>query len=400
MSGNLLHTLPDTSAKAAVIARSKQLTDFKWTPLRDVPTYINKVGNTVLPANVELSGFPYSSMEQTDKFFNENVSFESFLTAISNPNSKLYAAGYGAFNCCNFGIVCNGLVRYALGIRRRISTKRWYSIPGMRLIAKHGEYTADDIELCDVLYAFGEGRSHVALITDILKDENGSIVEIEVSEAVRPTCRRACYTVDAYFEKYRVFDLVRYDLIENVPLFDPELDNLLFESGLEKKTPKICVDNGNKSNYLAGEEVVFSVFGDEEDVVEIYCNGTLIEEIRVGARATFPRRFSRGYYEARLKEAKESVFFCVNRAKIEFSVENEILSVKADPRDASSKILYMDFRENNGTLFASLAKYEELTDEEKQIGCFKRPIPSDGYNFRVYFENSYGVWVHPMTNIK
>ena len=27
------------SAEAAVIARARQLTDFRWTPLRDVPTY-------------------------------------------------------------------------------------------------------------------------------------------------------------------------------------------------------------------------------------------------------------------------------------------------------------------------------------------------------------------------
>ena len=58
MSENLISTLPDTPAKAAVIARSKQLTDFKWTPLKEVPTYLRNVGNTVLPAGVEVSGFP------------------------------------------------------------------------------------------------------------------------------------------------------------------------------------------------------------------------------------------------------------------------------------------------------------------------------------------------------
>ena len=89
MSQNLIRTLPDTSAKAAVIARSKQLTDFKWTPLRDVPTYLRNVGNTVLPAGVEVTGFPYSSTELTDKFLCENVSFESFLTAVSNPDSLI-----------------------------------------------------------------------------------------------------------------------------------------------------------------------------------------------------------------------------------------------------------------------------------------------------------------------
>ena len=59
----------------------------------------------------------------------------------------------------------------------------------------------------------------------------------------------------------------------------------------------------------------------------------------------------------------------------------------------------MDFRVA-GEGCASLARYEELTAEEKQIGEFSRPIPSGGYNFKVYFKNEYGVWVHPMKKIK
>ena len=398
MSENLFHTIPDTPAKAAVIARSRQLTDFKWTPLRDVPTYLKTIGNTVLPAGVEVTGIPYSSTELKDKFITENVSFESFLTAVANPDSLIYSIGYGAYSCCNYGIVCNGVARYALGIKIRVSTKCWETVPGMRYVAKQGEYTAEDIELCDVLYACWSGRSHVALITDLLRDESGKIVEIEVSEAVRPSCKRRQFTVEEYFEKYKIFALMRYDYLESVPPFDNELDEVL-NSGLDKKTPKISVNGGNKSNYLASDEVIISVFSDDNDVVEVLCNGKLVEEIKVGPRAVIPKRFDRGYYEARLKNANESVFFCVNKAKIQFSVENDILTVKADPCDEKSEIHYFDFR-IAGIGCASLAKYEELTDEEKQSGCFSRPIPSDGYNFKVYFKNEYGIWVHPMKPIK
>ncbi len=392
-------TLPDTRAKKAIIARSRQLTDFKWTPIRDVPTYLRTVGNTVLPAGVEVTGFPYSSTEQTDKFFTENVSFESFLSAIPNPDSKLYIPGQGAFNCCNFGIVCNGLVRYAFGIERRVNTKCWPTIPGMRCVAKRQEYKVDDIELCDVLYAYGEGRNHVALITDILRNENGKIALVEVSEAIRPLCARRQFAPEEFYEKYKLFALYRYDLIDTVPDFDDELDRLLWESGIENKTPQISVDNGNKSNYLFGEEILISVFSDEPDVIELYKNGELIEEIKFGARAMIPRRLGRGYYVAKLKNANESVEFCVNKAKIGFSVEDGNITVTADPCDEKSEILYMDFRVD-GIGYASLAEYEELTQEEKTDGRFTRAIPFDGKNFRVYFKNKYGVWVHPMTKIQ
>lgn len=393
----LYSTLPDTKAKAAVIARSRQLTDFKWTPIRDVPTYLRTVGNTVLPAGVEVTGFPYSSTELKDKFFTENISFETFLTAIANPDSKLYAPGHGEFNCCNFGIVCNGLARYAFGIDRRVSTKKWDTISGMRCVARRQEYKVDDIELCDVIYAFGEGRSHVALITDILRDEDRRVAKVEVSEAIRPSCARRQFTPEEFYEKYKLFGLWRYDLIESVPEFDEKLGRL-FKSGIDKITPEITVDNGNKSNYLVGEEILISTFTDSDGVIELYRNGELAEEIKFSGRTMIPRSLGRGYYIAKIKNTDKSVEFCVNRAKISFSVENGDITVNSDPSDEKSEIVYMDFRVA-GEGCASLAKYEELTDEERRNGVFKRPIPSDAENFKVYFRNSYGVWVHPMIKI-
>ena len=394
----LISTLPSNAAEAAVIARSKQLTDFKWTPLRDVPTFIRAIGQTVLPAGGEVTGFPYSSTELQDKFIAENVSFETFLSAIANPHSKLYQSGHGAFGACNYGIVCNGLVRYALGIRRRVSTSCWYTIPGMREIKPRGEYTVDEIRLCDVLHAFGEGRNHVSPITDILRREDGDIAEIEVSEAVRPTCKRARYTPEVFYEKYKLFSLCRYDKLGDAPPLDEQTDRLLWESGIDKITPKITVDNGNKSNYLMGEEVLISVFANESDTVELFRDGELIKSYSVGKRAMIACKLERGYYVAKLKTAGARVEFCINRASLRHEVKDGIIAVYADSCDSQSKILYADFRQA-GIDVAAISKYEELTHEEKTSGKFSRKIPDDGKHFKVYFENAFGVWTHPMTRI-
>ena len=93
------------------------------------------------------------------------------------------------------------------------------------------------------------------------------------------------------------------------------------------------------------------------------------------------------------------VEFAVNRAKIDYTVTGEMITVNADPCDEKSTIVYADFRQA-GVGCASLEKYEELTDEEKQSGTYTRPIPQGGENFKVYFENEYGVWVHPMIKIE
>ncbi len=394
-------TLPKTPQEKAALQRSRQLTEFRWTPVRDVPTFTNADGQIVLEAGVEVKGFPYASTELNDKFFTENISFETFLSAIANPHSKLYQPGHAALQACNYGIVCNGLVRYALGIERRVSTKRWYTIPGMRMVAKSGEYLAEDIKLLDIIYAFCDSEKHVALITDILRDDSGNIIEIEVSEAVRPYCKCRRFSVDDYFKRYKRYDLCRYDKFDEVPLLNLKDDDILWNSGIEKVAPKISVDNGNKSNYLVGDEVVLSIFGEEKDTVLIHKNGELITEYLVTGKAVFPLVLERGYYVATLKNANESVEFCVNEAEISYEVNDGVITINANPHDTHSKIVYMDFREKSvrHPKCASLSKYEELSESEKESQTFSRPIPEDAENFKVYFKNEYGVWTNKMTKI-
>ncbi len=81
-----IHTNPITRGEQIAIAKARQLTDFKWTPLRDITTYTIKDGYAVIPAGKEVSGFPYSSTEATDKFIAENVKFDTFLSTIPNPD--------------------------------------------------------------------------------------------------------------------------------------------------------------------------------------------------------------------------------------------------------------------------------------------------------------------------
>lgn len=393
----LISNPPKTKAQEGVLKRARQLTDFKWIPIRDIPTYTRKEGHWLFPAGKELTGLPYSSVEVEDRFITENVSFESFLSAIANPHSKLYQVGHGEHGAPNFGVVCNGLVRYALGIPYRVSTKRFLTIPGMKLIAKFGAYTAQDIELFDVLYSFGNGVNHVELITDILRDETNEIVEIELSGATRPLCIRRRLSVSDLFEKFKGYDLCRYEYLESIP-YDESVDDLLWNSHLEKMPPRITVDNGNNSNYLVGEEVLLSVFSDSSDTVELFCGETPLRTYQVGASAMIPLMLPRGYYTARLQASGESVSFCVNCAEVEHRVENGVITLSVEPCDPNSEIIYMDFREK-GKRAAPLASYEVLSEEERRSGRFSRAIPQDAEHYKIYYRNKYGVWTHPMKKI-
>ena len=395
----LISTQPQNEGERAALTRSHQLTELVWTPVRDIPTYIKKK-NCVLPAGVPVKGFPYASTEKTDKFITENVSIRTFLSAIKNPHSKLYQPGQAQYYTCNYGIVCNGLARYAFGIPYRVSTKCWETIPGMRRVADHGCYTAEDICLLDVLYAFGEGRNHVALVTDILKDESGAIREIEVSDAVRPSCRRVRYDLDTFFEKWKLFHLDRYDYLADVPPVN-EADAALLRGYIDGAEPNaIEVDNGDFSNYLLGQIAVISTFIEGEDTVEIFREGEIVETYDISGKTV--RSFepeARGYYTARLKNNGAEVKFAFLSAKNDFEIDGDTITVKADPRDEASEIHYMDFR-IPGQSPGALAKYEVLTEEERCRGIITRKIPSDAGSFKVYYRNPYGIWTHPLTPIE
>ena len=412
----LIGTKPDSKGKEAAIYRSRQLTDFRWTPAGDIPTFLKATGKTKFPAGKEQTGMIYSSTEPTDKFITENISFETMLSIIANPDSALYKKDINGHNnsWAYFGIVCNGLVRYALNIRRRYSTKRWPTVPGMRKIADEGCYTAEQIELCDVLFSYGKGRNHVALITDILRDETGKICKIEVSEATRPVCMRRQFDVDTYFEVFDIFALWRYDFVDGVPMPD-ETDDRRLKQGVSG-IPVIAVDYGNKTNYRTYEDVVISAFTEGKNEIEICCGDEVIEKVVIVGRGNISRRFARGYYTVKHIPSGESVEFCVAEPQISHSANNGMITVKADSCDPNSKILYMEFREisqgalrkalgkmDEGAYYsdqcASLSKVEELTDEEKKTGVFSRKIPDDAANFKVYFENKYGIWTHTMIKI-
>ena len=397
-----------SKGKQAVLARGRLLSEFEWTPLGDVPVYDKQIGKTALPAGVPVKGMLYSSTEPTDKFVTENISIETFRTVIRNPHSALYCKDIGGHNnswAC-FGVVCNGFVRYCLNIRRRYSTKRWLTVPGMRKIADPGCYAAEELELCDVLYAYGNGANHVALITGLEREEDGRVWQIEVSEAIRPHCVRRQFSTEEFFEKYKLYSICRYDFLDDVPM--PTEEELKFFDKDSVASPVVAVDYGNKTNYRTGEDVVISVFADVD--AKILHNGEVLECLCGPCRVV--RRFARGYYT--VSAPGETVEFCVTEPEISHYVENGVLHVRAASCDEHSRIQHMEFREQTGrstgpdgkpiqifydSCCASLAKMEELTAEEKETGVFARPIPEDGVNFKVYFENKYGVWTHTMIKI-
>ena len=388
----------------AAIKRAKQLTGFKWTPLRDISTRLAGKLPT-LPSEAfgafeegkEYQGIMYSNCTSDDKFFGDNVSIETYLSALANPDSVLYT-NYSKDDPY-YGIVCTSFVRYALGIRKMYSNTAWHTIPGMKVVQERGKLSVDGMEVCDILQAsraLGDGPNHVALITDILRDETGKITEIEISEAIHPLTVTRKLSVENLYTEYAKYKLYRYEYLDDIPPFDEEQNKILYESGIDKKLPMIAVNYGNKSNYLEGEGVGISVFAEGKNVIEIYKDGELVSELKVNGRARITRRLAKGYYVVKLKDTDEYTEFCVCNPEISYTVEGDMLTVTV-AKEERSKLLHMDYR--NAVSWEMIGMAEELTEEEKESGVFTRKIPDGVDAFKIFFENEYGIWTHPRIEI-
>lgn len=393
-------TEPETEAEEAVIKRARQLSEITWTPKGTIPTRQSSTMKTFTPGK-EYKGLIYSSTIATDTAIAEHVSFYTYLTALANPDSVLYTKQLSAMANADswYGMVCNGLVRYALGIKEGYNTASWHTIPGMTLVKEYNTYTADDIKLCDVLNVNNLNSNHVAIITDILRDDDGNVVAIEICDETRPYARRAKWSIDYFYSNWGVkYNLYRYDYLQDVPPFDEEERKLLLESDIDEVLPMIAVNYGDKSNYRAGDETVISVFAEGDNVVEIYKNGKLASETKVSGRAKFASKFGVGRYEIKLKGTDYSTEFCVTKPEISYTVVDGKVTITANPNETGSKIRHLEYR-NADTW--GVKGISNLTEEEIKSGIFTREIPTEyPAAFKVFFENEYGIWSHEQIRIE
>nr|MBQ4320180.1 hypothetical protein [Clostridia bacterium] len=389
-------TLPSTRAQAEILKRSRLISDTEWTPLLDIRSHPIKdpENPNYHKAGVTVKGMPYSSVEAVDKFIGENVSFYTFISALDNPDSVLYNRDLIGFKNASgyYGCVCNETVRHAIGIPQRYNTFHWYEMPGMNKVADAGEYTADMIELCDVLhYNSGKG-GHVALITDILCDDDDNIVAIEVSEASTPRCKRASYPLEEYFKKFDKFSLCRYEYLDDMPDNDPEETALLTSERATKRTiPSIAQWFGDKANCLEDEDVVISVFSHTPCDAEISCDGEVIETVHFDEPGRITRRFWSGAYTIRHSVTGEETLLNVNKAIVGYRIDGDTITITSDTMDDESELIYFDFR-TAGEKIGTLIEVVHLTPEEQASGKFSHKIPEKAGNIKLYYRNAFGIW--------
>ena len=248
------------------VKKAYQLTDVTFTPLCPI-----EANSKVYNEGGTYKGMIYSSVKEIGTYVGSNVSFHTFMTAIHNPRSKIYterlnALPYHGTNCkAYYGTVCSGLVSYALGLNYAS-----YDFPVSELMEEVDYSNIDNIRVADVLWKSG----HVAMITNVLRNSEGHVMEVEISEAVQTGCRRYMVTSAKFMslmsKSFKA--LYRYkELYKNVdytpaPEFVAVLDEVPI---LYNYNENLCADKGDQACYLEDETVIVNVFCDY-DFLDVY----------------------------------------------------------------------------------------------------------------------------------
>ena len=211
----ITHERPASRGMLNAIRRARQLTDIKWTPRVRVPRYCKMDGASDwfldwCEVGKEYTAIPYSgsgrpapsTYETIDPnslagrwgysalFLGLYTDIETFITAARFPNSIMAEranVSTPTYDMSVYGTVCSALLFHALGLAPPVwplngsfITSTSYGRNYFTDIGTLSNLSANQLHLCDVLC---DPRAHVAIITDLVRDANGNVTGIEVSEA-------------------------------------------------------------------------------------------------------------------------------------------------------------------------------------------------------------------------
>ena len=153
---------------------------------------------------------PYGQPVNSGKFIGYGVELEDFVIAAADVNSVFYSrqSEYNGWTSVYYATDCAAFVAMCWGtVRQDCSTLPYYSTYKG---APNESNIYNVLQLGDALDSTSVG--HVVLVTDMVYDENGTLIQIEITEQTPPQLKRTYFTPSELAEKYgSAFGIYRYE---------------------------------------------------------------------------------------------------------------------------------------------------------------------------------------------
>lgn len=338
------NTKPQHLGQINVIRKALQQCNIKWTPVRSgfAATHAEEVydmvnGRKYFKQGVEYTGIPYTSTNFLGRAVGTDVSVETFMTAVKNPNSVLYTEDLRDYNVPGgvgpyYGGNCSSFTNAVQGIQC-VCRGRNNNFAGNRIL--ESPQNAEALQIGDVIYLTNPqpDSGHTIAVIGIEKDEHGFITKIIEAEQDGKRAKVYEYTKEQFeqrffFGGYGIQDGWAYrntELVDNTD-FTQMFVGVYDESG-EIPYPyseTIGINIGNKANFNKAEnreiEITF-LSPSTMNSFSLYKGTTLIGSYNAsGASAGFGSTkiytidksvLDAGTYEVRPSDGGVSQYFCV-----------------------------------------------------------------------------------------
>lgn len=440
-----LHKMPSTQGVLNVIKRARQMTDFEWVPISDLIRISTLTGNTyahspvfqdVFSANKKYTGIPYTNASYHasnygySRMFVGSISLETFASAVRASDSAVALESYydGQNNGTFYGAICSSFVCYALGVEPCF-TSNFINIPGMvnkgKLINGSTRFDVKKLELADIIIYPGQ---HVAIITDIITDENGDVQMIELSETTKygnanssllgsehgSLTRRKGWTVNDFFNWFKNYNVYHYGNIDSVTYEPTTYSPMVDEFNMMPLVDFPCLPYmGNKfvyrKGYIPNSDILvlckgFSYLHVKKDGVDFNVdgNGGLYEVAGETVAVGFTEP---GFYEAYLCNVMDGVEttisascqWRVSDADIAFSGDGDItFTITTDGNDIPKAVGFAPTDSYPNYPWNDVLN-DDMTVTDNGDGTYTytftltEPTWAGAY-CKVAFKNEYGVW--------
>ena len=383
------------------ILRARQLCALRWTPIQPMASGLilttpegRKYIDTFFSPWTPRRGVPYSSVRIHEKYIGCNVSIETFCTALLNPESVVYTRpqhGLGRSMFNYYGTVCSVFLSYVLGFSVRSSCSLLRKDPRLTEIR---DPEPGDLKLGDILLS----KDHTALVTGILRNEEGVPTEILVAESKSPLAAETGFTLQEFMGAWisRGYGLYRYNGWDGVSYEPSPYVVLPGDPPMEgpRTDYSFLPDYGDKANYEMGETVEFTALrsGIQKIVVQKEDGGESIIPV-ISGKASFPALRS-GYFRAFSSDEgpDKAVHFAVT-----FGGLREAETPDNGSCERTFFYSYPEGDRGEGYLINNeklqLKGRGEFSPEEQKNNCFKAVFPGPGtYTVAAVIRNRYGCY--------
>ena len=392
--------IPTSEGMKNALLRAQQLANLRWTPVKPLPAIVSTGIPDVshyhifLPAYKPQIGANYAAVGFTnEKYVGVNVSIDTFMTALANPNSILYTKtlhGKSKLAAACYGTVCSEFASYVLGLPFHIDCPQF---PVMDEFQHIDASALENLQLCDLL---NEAKTHTAVVTGIDRDAAGKVVGITVTESTPPRVQITHFLPQEFINWWlnRGYQVLRYKKLHTVTYTPNPWVHLDGDPDLPTPVPNpiILPDFGDKANYRLGETVVLSVFDPHYREVAVIKDGVSLMTLPIaedGTAAFCPD--APGYYEAFAVSADGKSLpaeFCVTEASVipdrETYVEGEAVHFTFSCTLEDELVGWMVKTADN-------AKYRGYLRADDGTLADTALLPAGSYYIIAHYRNRYGV---------